>query len=248
MSRDFDRASSQNARIGSLTIGYPFTLAFWFRIPTLPTVGEDVFSMMSMGSASANEYFDCQVRYTGAIRTQAYSAGNVNIEASNSVTTGAWQHFALVCASASSRRVILNGDWANSAWTDEANTPSVSRISLGVLWFNTDFYNYLEGLLAHAAWWNTDLSQAQIEGLAGTFSGGTQSGSGDNPLAVQNANLVSYWPLAGDASPEPDEKGSNDLTLYNSPTNGASDPTVDAAPGGGPSIQLLSYYYRNNED
>jgi hypothetical protein len=76
------------------------------------------------------------------------------------------------------------------------------------------------GLIAHVAIWNTAIDDADVDELRG----------GANPLAVQSASLIGYWPLLTDASTEPDEAGANDLTVTDA-THSTDNPTVDDPPG-----------------
>jgi hypothetical protein len=210
-----------------------FTVAGWFYCTSVPS---DNRAIWSFGDDTDSNYQALLIRgsQSGALRQydQVY-AGFGGDPTGNVMIANAWQHFAVVGSGNSSRRVVLNGDWANSSAGTDTFTWYAEQFYLGVAGANEQAQDFfLTGLLAHVAVWNSALSQAQVEGLAGPFTSGSQSGSGDNPLAVQTANLVAYWPLVGTASPEPDDQGSYDLTLLSSPTQGASDPTVDAPPSG----------------
>ena len=67
---------------------------------------------------------------------------------------------------------------------------------------------YTDSIIAEAAVWNVDLTDAEVAILAAGYS----------PLFVRPQFLVAYWSLFGDSSPEPDIIGGYDMTLNNGPT------------------------------
>jgi hypothetical protein len=73
--------------------------------------------------------------------------------------------------------------------------------------------------LAHVALWNTTLQDADAALLF------TQS-----PQYVQPANLVEYWPLFGNLSPEPSMQTANSLTVTSAQYSSA-DPFYTQTPG-----------------
>lgn len=232
MSRDFNGSSQYAAYTSSAPVtDAPFTIAGWFY--ATPTGSDVFFEITDSGGTNAGRV-RIEVADDGWL-TAGVNSNSGSASAGDYVSTSQWVHVAMIVNTSSPYiTVVTAGDWAGRGTSTTQYTPvSLSRVQLGMRYYYGTPDNYYDGMLAHWAVWNSALSQAQIEGLHG---GGS---SGDNPLAVQAANLVAYWPLAGDASPEPDDKGSYDLTLTGSPTQGASDPTVDAPPSAGAPRQMM---------
>jgi concanavalin A-like lectin/glucanase superfamily protein len=75
-----------------------------------------------------------------------------------------------------------------------------------------------KGDIAELAVWDVALSAGQVTALAG----------GDNPFTVQASDLQAYVPLYGNASPEEDLIGSNDITITGATQS--THPPVDSPP------------------
>ena len=91
---------------------------------------------------------------------------------------------------------------------------------------------YPRARMAHCAFWNKELTAAQVDEL---FNGGT-AGAGKNPQAVQNANLTFYAPLTSDATVT---IGGVSLSATGTLTyDGADNPNVEAYGGGSTSYTL----------
>jgi len=242
MSRQFQEGVAGHLELtsGLPTIGYPFTIAFWMYAPN-NDLNQATGFYTNNNSQSIAEILSTEKviwsNWNGSSWAQTSSQGN-------SFTNNTWSHVAIVMTSTTDWRVVLNGDWANSGtYTSTARTtgqPSEIRIGDGT----SNLSARMEGLIAHYAIWSVALSQSEVEGLAGPFSSGSQSGSGDNPLAVQNANLLLYIQIDGTSSPEPDAKNNYDFTVSGSPPAGGSNPSVDSPPGGGASVAVFAHHYR----
>lgn len=227
MSRSFNGSSQYLSTTTAPVTGYPFTIAGWFK-----TTNGGTMACLSDTGAPGYDHFRADTDNANNTYLASYPSGGSAFP-SNLWTSNTWSHFAAICTSSTSRRIVVNGNWASSGTSTGDVTPSsLDKFYVGVADndANETLAGYFAGLVAHVAVWSSALSQTDVESLAGPFSSGAQSGSGANPLAVQAASLVAYWPLAGSTSPEPDSKGSNSLTLTGSPGAGASDPTVDAPP------------------
>lgn len=129
----------------------------------------------------------------GAGGTAAQIEGATNASVANT-----WQHLAFVMEAASADGLQL---WVNGV--QDANSP-VSTASLADLGSTTQDLRYGEtnggtrdrnGLIAECGFWNRRLVQAEIQALAKGFS----------PLFFKRG-LISYMPLFGNISPEPDLK------------------------------------------
>jgi len=83
------------------------------------------------------------------------------------------------------------------------------------------------GALGAIALWDESLSDSDVALL----------GAWRRPDLVDPTNLISYWPLAGTASPEPDSVGGLDLTLVGSPPQSTPHHTIDTG------VQIISIDY-----
>lgn len=68
---------------------------------------------------------------------------------------------------------------------------------------DTDVDIHFKGKIAEVALWNVALSDDEIALLS----------QGESPLNIRRADLIHYWPLDGNASPEPDLVGARPGTL-----------------------------------
>lgn len=115
------------------------------------------------------------------------------------------------------------------------NSANVDVIRIGLSTQSGDATAPFEGRIAHVAVYNTTgLDASAITALIAALA------AGDNPLATNAANLVSYWPLT-DSGDLTDHKGANDLTGIGSPTFNADNPTVDAPPAGDATPDAFSF-------
>lgn len=223
MSRELNGTSQYMRHTGTqIVAGGQFTVCGWFYGPQ-QSAFKNVFVLGGSGFTPK-----VSILVTGVSPARVYCGytGGYAAYPSTTCTINNWHHYAFWHDGSDFINCCVDGDWANRNTDGIAATiGALQDLTMGEDGGGGDFF---QGLLAHPAVWNTLLTQAQIEGLAGPFSGGVQSGSGNNPQAVQAGNLVAYWPLVGTASPEPDIIGGFDLTLFNSPTQGASDPVVDS--------------------
>ena len=200
MSREFSGTGQYLGRTAScpLTTETAYTLAGW--VYGDANDGKGLIGLKVDNNDFIALYATQVTGSTNAIRFGHFSGTWNEFTSTDTWNENTWSHVALVVASDTSRRIIVNGDWTNSVTdTDTANPATFTEVYLAI--DNPANGQTFTGRLAHWAVWNTNLSQAQVEGLAGPFTSDAQSGSGDNPLAVQTANLVAYWPLVGTRSP-----------------------------------------------
>lgn len=138
-------------------------------------------------------------------------------QTSTGYTSATWHHVAAVFTAAQERHVYLDGGNEGTDTTNSRTPTDYDRFELGRLGGSSPA-NLFDGKLAHCAVWDIALSDADVALLGG----------GDNPLAVQAADLIAYWPLLADAG---DDKGSNTLTANGTISfDGADNPTVDGPP------------------
>jgi hypothetical protein len=108
--------------------------------------------------------------------------------------------------------VYLNG---GSKGTDTASKNPGNQTGVYVGANEVGTGPYMDGRIAHVAVWNAALNDREVLALS----------LGVHPTRIRPGNLVLYWPLSGDFSPEQGWVGNKSLTLTGSPTK-ASDPAT----------------------
>jgi hypothetical protein len=105
-------------------------------------------------------------------------------------STAAWTH---VCGrwDGSTSKVYINGIEEHSVAAVTTITHQATNPTIG---YSPPFTQTFPGRIAEVAVWSEAIDARQIESIADGFS----------PAQVSLNNLVSYWPLYGNASPEPD--------------------------------------------
>lgn len=140
----------------------------------------------------------------GKLRCATRKVTIVNAQSTNTVVANTWQHVCGIINSSSLRTVYLNGtlDKGVNTETRTPGTPTTAnfgnRGSVADNWYN--------GLITKAAFWNTALTDTEVDALA----------AGASPLQVHRESLRSFWPFDGQ-DPEIDIIEGVNLTLYNSP-------------------------------
>lgn len=219
MSRLFDDAASDKA-VFTGTPGVtaaPLTLSMW----VYPDSVSAIALMMTLGNNGANGYFGMRHTAAGVINaTTEDDSGNVAQSAGGTLVVNKWQHVAAVFASTTSRLDYLNGV-PGSINTTSITDPTPDFVAVGCRQRSTAS-QFFSGRIGMVAVWSVALSAAEIAALA----------SGVSPPWVQGANLVHFYPLLGNDSPEIDLIGAADLTLTG--TAKAADPvyTTDWRHGG----------------
>ena len=210
MARLFDDASSEYLERGDACgiSAYPVTMACWF-------YGDDNsvnIVMMSLGNTVGTGVLHLMVRNPPDSDLLAFAENDSAVSAfaltSTDWSVNIWHHGTVVFASATDRRVFLDGggkgtNATNIAWGTQNRTEIGSRRRDNV---NEAFFS---GSIAEAGIWNIALTDAEAAILAAGYS----------PLFVQPQNLVAYWPLVRGLT---DPVGGYDMT--------ASGTTVSAHP------------------
>ncbi len=200
MAIDFDGTGDRLEFSGSPISDYPLTMACWFK----PDVQNATDSLMTINDfATGNERHELHIAGAVAgdpVRYQCNDgAGSVFAATTTGFNNTSWQHACAVGRSATSRDVYLNGGGKGSNTTSRSPT-GMDRMRLG------DGTGEYAGLLAEAAVWNVDLSDAEVARLA----------KGVSPLSVRPQNIVNYWPLV--RSPYNDWVGGFNMTIFGNPT------------------------------
>lgn len=153
------------------------------------------------------------------------SSGTFGSATGSDPGNGAWFHLAGEFLSNSLRAINVNGVRTTNTTTVTLSTaPDVFRV--GVTPGTTA---YLAGRAAYVALYSGTLTSQELEWLSGLGV----AANAYAPGLVATDRLLGYWPLDGSASPEPDEFGSNDLTLVGTPGSATSPSIIlSGAPGG----------------
>lgn len=212
MARDFDGTADAYSLGSALFTSSGFSMCCWFNPDDL-TADHTLLAVSASGSF--NGWFLTLSGTTGGDPIAASSlAGTQNSAFSTSgLTVGTWHHCCAIFTSDTSRTIFLDG--GNSATDTAANSPGgtinqteIGRTGLGAA------QNFTNGQIAEVAFWNVALSTSEVVSLS----------SGVSPLRVRCANLVSYVPLLGISSTEPDYINSSNWTAVSAP------PQADHAP------------------
>lgn len=203
MSRLFDDAAQQYlSNANGIATNAPATLAAWFR-------SDDTTILQCMiGLFNGGDYFYLQAAGTDAQKIYAAAGDNPNFETA-ATTAGynanTWHHACAVFASSTSRSAYLDGG-SKGTNVNFCNPTGLDTTHIGTTWGAGG--NHFSGRIAEAAIWNVALTDDEVLALAG----------GVSPTRIRPGSIQAYWPLYGTASPEPDYRGTYNMTLNNGPT------------------------------
>lgn len=205
-------ASSQYFELASaVPSDYPFTVCAWFKVNDAdtyytPFAVQDnavhaTFHFLQLTGPDAGDY----VLYGARNASTFYGASTTT-----GYTAGTWHMGVIVGASATDRRVYIDGG------SEGANTSSVTPAGLNStsIGRNGDASpeNYVDGKILYVAVYDYAMTLEQVAAL---YAAG-------NPLNYDpGVGLVSCWPLTADAN---DVVGANHMTAYNTPTYDADSP------------------------
>jgi hypothetical protein len=169
----------------------PLSMACWFNPAALDTNRV----LMSVAASGNNDDFfllftDNQPKLT-ARKGNAAESGNA--AATATPVTGVWQHACGTWTSSTSRACYLNGANKGTNTTSIAFGGALNRTGI--------FHNaradqdmVANATIAEAAIWNVVLTDEEVAAL----------GKGYSPRLIRPTALRGYWPIFGNASPEPD--------------------------------------------
>lgn len=168
----------------------PFTLSVWVR-PSDVTSLQGVFWIGDKDSGTQFYALILEGQAVGDPVTARAVAGTLqDASTSTSFVLNTWQHLCGVFASATDRRVFLNGGGKGTNTT--SRVPSgLDRVSLGRLDDSTPTDPF-SGQIAEAAIWSVALNDDEVVQLA----------RGHAPTMVRAASVIAYWPIVGRFNPE----------------------------------------------
>lgn len=184
----------------------PLTMAAWW-YPVNNTNLQSILSLLNSTATDNRDQFKIGQANGSISFLVGDSAANSTASTTANSTLNAWNHICGVAASATDRRVFLNG--GNKGTSVTSRTPNgIDRTSIGKQDNAANNKIVSNGaFIAFPAIWNIALSDAEVAALAvpGTL-----------PTAIQPGALVVYWPLPGISATEIDIIGSNHLTVQGS--------------------------------
>lgn len=222
MARTFTATAGQRlTHAAAVVTAEPFSWACWF-YPSDPGTGLQV--LISIAAASNNDDFFLLFieNATGKLgNRKGFVSGSGNALTDVSVATNVWQHAVGTTSASNARTIRLNGgtEFTNSTSITFGTTPTRTGIGHNAR-LNQD--NIFNGRIAHCAIWNVVLTAEEQISLSRGFS----------PLLIRPSALKMYVPVIGNASPEPDVRGSFNMTI-NGTLNQAADEFRFFRPGRG---------------
>ena len=125
-----------------------------------------------------------------------------------------WHHSCAVVASATDRRVFIDGGSKDTETV--TRNPTITTTAIGVNLHGGTAYNGMVGAMAEAAIWDVALTDAEVAIVA----------SGISPLLMRPNDLVAYWPIIGRTSPEIDIFGGYDMSITGGSMAAAPHPRI----------------------
>lgn len=183
----------------------PLTLACWYR----PVAVNVDYILMLLGAADTTANYFSMYHFSGNnVVAQTGGPSDATFAISSTGTSAdVWTHACAVFAGDDLRCAYVNGASKGSDPTSKV-PDGINRTLLGARYVSPGVKNlFLNGDIAEAAIWNAALTDDQVASLV------VAPGVGIYPSDVRPESLAAYWRLLGDDSPEPDEIGSNDLTV-----------------------------------
>ena len=188
MARLFDSASSQILDAAMSGIGRaPITMACWY-YPTQTTTAQVLMSHSDSAGASRSRISwqpaSNQIRAEYVNDANSWGIASVTVTAASAVNN--WNFACGIFVSDGFRR-IHTGAASGVNYTD-VYTHTRNTIAIGGQKTSSTASAYFDGGIAHSAFWNGELSDAEIVRLY-------NSGIGLDPRSVRPDLLLAYWPL-----------------------------------------------------
>lgn len=222
MSRSFSFGSSQWFTNSSVAVtAFPVSFSIWANFSTVASTNE-LIDLTDNSSGFDNAFRFYHDAAGGPTISSRFSGSESGVSWNALLSTGAWHHLAGVIdtgtaiGGGNNTSLYVDGV-AASHFFGSAGTPTgISTTGVGVYPAPSPPVA-MTGLLSDAAVWNVALAAAEALALS----------QGVRPFYIRPSGLVSYWPLFGLASTEPDlSGGKRNLTPSNSPPAGSGDPPV----------------------
>lgn len=179
-------SSTAYARGSNPVTAAPFSLSIWCVLDNVGAGGNNDCIATICRSSANNHYWNIQKNTTdNKLQFQCNAAtGNRSATTVNTVTQGVAFNVTIIAASATDRKIILNGDIANAGTNATSTTPtSIDRISFGRK-DDADANVSMDGTIFSAALWNGALTDGHAVSLS----------NGAWPADIFSSKLYSFWP------------------------------------------------------
>lgn len=196
---------------------YPFSVSGWFYTTDMAQSASlvSIDNNNPAGPVNLCQFFGPGTSPDDPLRVGTYLGAWGIVATTTGATTGTWHHFTAVWASATDRRIFIDGG-SKGTNTDSRNGGGTYNVCIGCRYgvpSGAAVDLLFDGKLAHIGIWTSALSDANAASLAG----------GALPTAVDASNLEDYWALISDSNSDGGNTGST-LTEVGTPSFDAADP------------------------
>jgi hypothetical protein len=163
----------------------PYTIASW-AYSTNRSISQNVFCINRQGQNNDSLGLVLVASPNPAVVDFFSVSGGVGRTAKtvNTYSLNTWQHVCGVAASATDRKVYLNGDTSNKGTSTDSSVPnSLNRVTLGA-WFGSAVGDRVVGGIAECALWNVALTEGEVVSLS----------TGMAASRIRPQSLVFYFP------------------------------------------------------
>lgn len=194
----------------------------WFK-PAVISGARVLAVLGSQAAGTLTHQFLCRLESTGHITAQTVdtaAASAISASPTPPAAVDEWHCGLFIFSAINARRVVLDGDWANSGTSTGSRTPT--GIDLQVIGAQVDIgsntpANDYQGLKGIVVWWSIALTEADSDALA----------AGADPATIQPDYLVSGYDFPSTDDLGTDFVGSNHLTFVSDCTYSADLPPID---------------------
>jgi hypothetical protein len=205
------------------------SISLWF-YPVATNVTYDAVFLRDTGGTP---YLGIYLNATGASAKVGATDNEITAETTTTYSAGTWNHAAGTFTDVTTRSAYLNGGGKATNVTPSGGVSSIQEVLIGGYFADPTLFGPMNGRLAEVGIWNVVLTDDEVLALS----------EGVSPLRVRSQNLVSYWPLYGNGSPEPNysqNSTNRSLTLNNAPTQVDHPPVMSLFAGRSSNINFVS--------
>jgi len=197
-------------------VAYPFSISAWVKTTDFDQNG--VVASIDRGSSGDQNWLNFFGSAAGDyIRAAAYD-GTYGVATTTAGLTSGWHHLLGVFASATDRRVYLDGGGKGTDVTDHDATSELTYLTVGGRYAAGSDLNF-GGYIAELGIWDLALSDANAAALAG----------GAYPTDVELGNLLDYFSFGEDAISDGGSVGSTLIDDGTATFNAGEHPTMGGA-------------------
>jgi hypothetical protein len=208
MARDFTPATPDKLTVTTAVVtAAPFTVASWFNSDSA-TINQFLVTIGETGTGNNRWFLSVAGAVVGdPVQFNAKVTTDRTCSTTTGYTVGQWHHACGVEASATDRRVFIDGGSKATETTSTVPT-GANRTRIGASVTNETGTAPFDGRIAEVVIWNVALSDAEVALI---------SRPGFPQHRYRSGSVVGYWRL-GVASPEPDWSGMGNHLTVSAPT------------------------------